>query len=248
MTHRDDELAQLLARTTEPAFILDPLEDRFVAANTAGCAMLGYALGELLETPVSRIHPGEISQLEDFVSEVLADGHGSTIKLTCRTRAGGNLPAELTLWAFDGGGRICLLALIHDRSEHRDRPPADRAAVRRRPRLRASSNPSHEGREHPMVTAGLIVRLEAKAGKEDELASFLVSALPLVEDEPGTVAWFSVRIGLTSFAIVDVFPDAAGRRAHLEGTVAAALLERAPDLLEKAPEIEPVDVLAAKLP
>lgn len=99
-----------------------------------------------------------------------------------------------------------------------------------------------------MVTTGLMVSLEAKAGKEEELAAFLLDALPLVEDEPQTLAWFAVRAGATSFAIVDVFPDEAGRRAHLEGPVAAALSERASELLAEPPSLEHVDVLAAKLP
>ncbi len=99
-----------------------------------------------------------------------------------------------------------------------------------------------------MVTTGLIVRLEAKAGKEEEVASFLRGALPLVEDEPQTVAWFAVRVGASSFAIVDVFPDEEGRDAHLAGAVAAALMEKAGELLAEPPAIEQVDVLAAKLP
>jgi quinol monooxygenase YgiN len=99
-----------------------------------------------------------------------------------------------------------------------------------------------------MVTTGLIVRLEAKAGKEEDLAAFLDDALPLVQGEPDTVAWFAVRTDEWRFTIVDVFPDEAGRRAHLDGAVAAALAERAGVLLAAPPEIERVDVLAAKLP
>ena len=99
-----------------------------------------------------------------------------------------------------------------------------------------------------MVTKGLMVRLEARAGKEEELASFLADAVPLVEDEPETVAWLAIRAGTSSFAIVDVFPDEAGRRAHLDGPVAAALIERAGELLADPPHIEQVDVVAAKLP
>jgi quinol monooxygenase YgiN len=98
-----------------------------------------------------------------------------------------------------------------------------------------------------MVETGLIVRLTAKAGKIDELAAFLRDALPLVQDEPDTVAWFAVAIGGPSFAIIDAFPDEQGRQAHLNGPVAAALLTRADELLEAKPEIEYVDVLAAKL-
>ena len=99
-----------------------------------------------------------------------------------------------------------------------------------------------------MITTGLMVSLEARAGREEELAAFLAGALPLVEAEPSTVAWFALRAGATSFAIVDVFPDEAGRQAHLGGAVAAALAERAGELLAEPPTIEHVDVIAAKVP
>ena len=98
-----------------------------------------------------------------------------------------------------------------------------------------------------MVTTGLIVRLNPQPGKEQELAALLRDAVPLVEEEPQTIVWFAFRTGESSFAIVDVFPDAAGRQAHLDGPVAAALIEKAPELLTAAPQIEHVDVLAAKL-
>lgn len=97
------------------------------------------------------------------------------------------------------------------------------------------------------VTKGLIVRLEAKPGKEESVEAFLAGALPLVQAEPETRAWFAFRLGRSSFAIVDVFPDENGRRAHLQGPVAAALGERAAELLAEAPLIESVDVLAAKV-
>jgi quinol monooxygenase YgiN len=99
-----------------------------------------------------------------------------------------------------------------------------------------------------MTTVGLIVRLQAKPGKEDELADFLRSAVPLVQAEPATTAWFAVQIDASTFAIVDAFPDQAGRQAHLEGAVAAALFGKADDLLAAAPAVEQVDVLADVLP
>jgi quinol monooxygenase YgiN len=99
-----------------------------------------------------------------------------------------------------------------------------------------------------MVTRGLVVRLEARAGKEDEVAAFLEGALPLVEREPETVAWFALRLGTSSFAIVDAFPGEEGRLAHLAGPVATALLDRADELLAAPPRIERADVLAARLP
>ena len=110
---------RLFEDAEDAAFILDPLDDRFVAANRAGVAMLGYPLDQLLRTPVSHIHPGELPQLQDFVSRVLEHGHGTTIALTCRTQSGAYLPTEMSLHAFAGDGRVYILALIKDRSEHR---------------------------------------------------------------------------------------------------------------------------------
>lgn len=99
-----------------------------------------------------------------------------------------------------------------------------------------------------MVNVALLVRLEAKPGKESELARFLSGALPLVQDEPATTAWFGIRLGPSTFGIFDAFPNDAGRQAHLSGKVAAALMAKAPELLASPPVIEKVDVLAAKLP
>jgi quinol monooxygenase YgiN len=98
------------------------------------------------------------------------------------------------------------------------------------------------------VTVGLLVRVEAKPGKEDDVQSFLAGALPLAQDEPDTTAWFAIKIGPSTFGIFDVFPGDSGRQAHLSGPIAAALMEKAPDLLSADPVIEQIDVLASKLP
>lgn len=98
------------------------------------------------------------------------------------------------------------------------------------------------------VSKALYVRLEAKPGKEREVEAFLRSGLPIVQDEPATIAWFALRIGPSSFGIFDAFPDDAGRDAHLNGRVAAALMQQAAELLAEPPSIEKIDVLAAKLP
>jgi quinol monooxygenase YgiN len=99
-----------------------------------------------------------------------------------------------------------------------------------------------------MVKVALLVRLEAKPGKEAEVENFLMSGLPIVEGEPATVAWFGIRLGPSTFGIFDAFPDEDGRQAHLTGQVAAALMAKASELLAEPPTIEKVDVLAAKLP
>lgn len=99
-----------------------------------------------------------------------------------------------------------------------------------------------------MVTVGLWVRLEAKPGREDDVAHFLMQAQDLVDAEPHTAAWFALRLGPMTFGIFDVFADDAGRDEHLRGRVAAALGEKAADLFAEAPAIEKLDVLASKLP
>jgi quinol monooxygenase YgiN len=99
-----------------------------------------------------------------------------------------------------------------------------------------------------MVAVGLYVALEAKPGKEDAVATFLRGALPLVEQEEQTTAWFAIRTGPSGFAIFDAFADEAGRDAHLAGQVAAALMTQAPELLAQPPTIEKVEVLADKMP
>jgi len=99
-----------------------------------------------------------------------------------------------------------------------------------------------------MVHKALLVRLEAKPGKEAAVESFLRGGLAVVQQEPATTTWYAIRLGPSTFGIFDTFSDEAGRQAHLSGQVAAALMAQAPDLFSQPPGIEKVDVLAAKLP
>jgi quinol monooxygenase YgiN len=98
-----------------------------------------------------------------------------------------------------------------------------------------------------MVKVAILARLVAKPGKEEEVASFLSGALPLAEKEPATTVWFALRLSKNEFGIFDAFPDEAGRSAHLNGQIAAALMAKAGELLSEPPKIEKVDLLAAKL-
>lgn len=99
-----------------------------------------------------------------------------------------------------------------------------------------------------MVTKALYVRLDAKPGFESKVEEFLRSALPLVEAEPATKAWFAIKLGPMIYGIFDAFPDDAGRDAHLAGKVAEALKARAEEMFSSPPKIEKIDVVAAKLP
>jgi quinol monooxygenase YgiN len=98
------------------------------------------------------------------------------------------------------------------------------------------------------VKLALFVRLEAKPGKEAEVEQFLHSGLGIVQEEPATVAWFALKMGPSTYGIFDAFTDEAGRQAHLNGRVAAALMAKASELFSKEPAIQKVDLLASKLP
>ncbi|HEX5215118.1 MAG TPA: antibiotic biosynthesis monooxygenase [Vicinamibacterales bacterium] len=94
----------------------------------------------------------------------------------------------------------------------------------------------------------LFARLEAKPGKENDVVEFLKQGLALANQEATTLIWFALRLGPTTFAIFDAFADEAGRQRHLAGPIAQALMAQAPALLAAAPDIQPLDVLGAKLP
>lgn len=97
-----------------------------------------------------------------------------------------------------------------------------------------------------MSKVALLVRLEAKPGKEQEVADFLKGGLPLAQAEPDTLTWYGIQIGPSTFGIFDTFPNEEGRKAHLDGPIAAALMANAANLLASDPVIEFVEVLAAK--
>jgi len=99
-----------------------------------------------------------------------------------------------------------------------------------------------------MTNFALLVRLEAKKGKEAEVEKFLQSGLSIVENESGTTTWYAFRLGPSTFGIFDTFPDNKGREAHLSGELGKALKQRTPELFTQPPIIEKVDVLAAKMP
>lgn len=99
-----------------------------------------------------------------------------------------------------------------------------------------------------MVSHAIVAKLVAKEDTAAEVASFLAGALELAEQEEATIQWYALRTDQVTFWIVDAFPDEAGRQAHLDGPIAAALMDNAERLLAEPPQLMMADVLAAKLP
>ena len=98
-----------------------------------------------------------------------------------------------------------------------------------------------------MLSVGLFVRLEAKPGKEQEVAAFLTQGLQMANQEKTTPLWFALRLGPSTFAVFDAFHDDSGRQTHLNGPIAKALMAQAPTLLAEAPSIEKTEILGAKV-
>ena len=96
------------------------------------------------------------------------------------------------------------------------------------------------------VTLGLLALLEAKPRRAAELAAFLEAGQALASAEPGTVTWYAFKISDTQYGIFDSFVTEADRQAHLNGEIPTALGRVATDLLAKAPDIRPVDLIAVK--
>jgi quinol monooxygenase YgiN len=97
-----------------------------------------------------------------------------------------------------------------------------------------------------MENLALLANFEAKLGKEQQVAEFLTSALSLAEAEPGTIRWYALQIGSSTFGIFDTFADDAGRDAHLTGEIAKELMASTDELLVSTPVINKVKILAFK--
>jgi quinol monooxygenase YgiN len=98
-----------------------------------------------------------------------------------------------------------------------------------------------------MVKLALLARLSAKPEKAEDVARLLESAVALANAESGTVHWFALRFGPTTFGVFDTFATEAARQAHLDGAIAQALVTKGPELLSEPPSIERVDLLGAKI-
>ena len=100
----------------------------------------------------------------------------------------------------------------------------------------------------PTVTKGLLVQLEVRPGREADLEAALRASLAAILEEPDTTAWLAIRLGPTSFAVVDAFPDDAGRQFHLDAGKIRITDDAITEMLAGPPTITPYDIVASKLP
>jgi len=97
-----------------------------------------------------------------------------------------------------------------------------------------------------MKKLGLLITVKAKKEKIDDVKAFLSDAVDLAREEKETITWYSFQIDESTFGIFDTFEDESGREAHLNGKIAKALMENAPELLAEEPSIKKIDVMSSK--
>ncbi len=109
----------IFEHSNDAIFVIDISKDCIIDVNTKGCLMLGYDRAELISLPISAIHPDEMSKFESFAKSVTDVGSGWTDELSCLTKWGQLLSAEISASAADINGRHCVIAIVRDMTEHR---------------------------------------------------------------------------------------------------------------------------------
>jgi quinol monooxygenase YgiN len=97
-----------------------------------------------------------------------------------------------------------------------------------------------------MKNLGLLATVKAKKGKEEDVKNFLSNAVEHAKKENETLTWYSFQIDDSTFGIFDTFENEQGRKAHLNGEIAKALMANASELLVEDPNIRKIEILSSK--
>ena len=115
--------------SNDAIFVIDAAEDRFVDVNPQACSLIGCEKEVLMTLSPSALHEQEREAFAAFVQTVLKNGQGRSDNLTCQTRSGQRIPAEVSASVFElGTGGQGVVALVRDIGERR-RQEAEREAM-----------------------------------------------------------------------------------------------------------------------
>ena len=107
-------LETVFSRANDAIFILDPKRDQIIEANPRARSMLGYTREELLCVGISAVHPNEMPQMLSLARSVYRHQRGWTDELSCVTKTGQVIPAEISASVVDLGGRPAMIAIVRD--------------------------------------------------------------------------------------------------------------------------------------
>jgi len=123
-------------------FILDPEKDCIVDANIAASKLVKYTQKELKKTRISTIHPNEMHLMVQVCEDTRNKGGIQREDLTCKTKNGEYIPADISFSPISLGGSQYILAIVRDISE---RKKAEKALKEREERLRRLYEAAFEG-------------------------------------------------------------------------------------------------------
>ena len=110
-----------LRRSADAIIIIDPGQDRIVEANTKACRLLGYQRSEIINRELSAIHPIDMPELREFMKSVIGQGCGWTDELSCTSREGEVIPAEIAASAVKVREKTHVVAIVRSVSERKAR-------------------------------------------------------------------------------------------------------------------------------
>jgi len=110
----EERFRKIFDHSNDAIFVLDPEADEVLDVNSKACSMLGYSREELLSMPITAIHPNEMPELLAFTRSVFKKGSGWTNELTCLTKTGNTLPAEISASVINISERTYMIALVRD--------------------------------------------------------------------------------------------------------------------------------------
>ncbi len=119
MKAKEENFRKIFHHSNDAIFVIDPPNDKILEVNPKACQMLGYSKKELLSMKVSDVHPYEMPKLLDFTKSVAKIGHGWTNELTCLTKNGDSLSAEISASTIDLAGSNCIIAMVRDITERK---------------------------------------------------------------------------------------------------------------------------------
>ena len=126
-TNAKPSFRRIFAGAAEAQLIVDPWNDRILAANVAACHLLGYDEARLLAVRFSALHPGQLASLIVFTDNVLAKGRAWTRSLSPQRAGGGELKVEYSAGLVRHDERDMLVVALSDLDTRQQRDLDSRA-------------------------------------------------------------------------------------------------------------------------